>query len=108
MHRMAPFPSSLTFLGTRTFWQTDENMLEIPAKLMITPPLCRASPDIGHIYEENPALFAGDDDRVLAAFLVFERLRGDESFFAPYFDILPTPGSIADWTADELKELQHT
>jgi len=86
---------------------TDEHMLEIPTALMLSPPRARASPEIGHVFEENPALFAGDDDRVLAAYMVFERLRGADSFWAPYFDVLPMPGSIADWSVDELKELQH-
>lgn len=44
--------------------QTDEKMLCIPTKLMISPPQCLASPEIAHVYKENADMFRGDDDRV--------------------------------------------
>lgn len=40
-------------------------------------------------------------------FICYEMAKGPESFFAPYFDILPHPGSILDWNQEELNELQN-
>lgn len=36
-----------------------------------------------------------------------ERIAGPDSFWYPYLKILPYPGSIADWNAAELAELQN-
>ncbi len=44
---------------------------------------------------------------MLSVYLMHERLKGDASFWAPYLRVLPHPGSIADWTSEELAELQH-
>ncbi len=40
---------------------TDEKMLCIPISLMITPPLCRASPELAPVYEHSSMLFADND-----------------------------------------------
>lgn len=37
---------------------------------------------------------------------MIEYLRGKDSFYYPYFAILPPPGTILNWTEDEIKELQ--
>ena len=82
-------------------------MFEIPIKLMITPPLCRECADLKDVYEDNGVVFRGNDDLILSLFIMHELLKGDDSFWAPYFRILPHPGSIADWTPAELTELQN-
>ncbi len=45
--------------------------------------------------------------QVLSLYLMLEKLKGDASFWAPYLRILPTPGSISDWSVEQLNELQN-
>ena len=40
---------------------SDEKMLCIPIRLMICPPVCRASPELAPVYEHNSMLFADND-----------------------------------------------
>ena len=73
---------------------------------MISPPICRANPLIGHVFTENESFFKRDDDTMLAVFVMFEKERGEESFWHPYLAMLPWPCSLADWSSNELMELQ--
>ena len=43
---------------------------------------------------------------MLAVFVMFEKERGEESFWHPYLAMLPWPCSVADWSTKELAELQ--
>jgi histone-lysine N-methyltransferase SETD3 len=85
---------------------TNEPMLFVPENIMISPPICHANPLIGHVFTENPHFFARDDDTMLAVFVMFEKERGEESFWHPYLAMLPWPCSVADWSNSELDELQ--
>ena len=38
---------------------------------------------------------------------MYEKVKGSASFWAPYLNILPMPGSISDWDVGELNELQN-
>ena len=49
---------------------TDEPMMLVPKELMISPPRCRGDENIGHVFNDNPGMFHGEDDRVLAVFLM--------------------------------------
>uniref|UniRef100_K3X8I1 SET domain-containing protein n=1 Tax=Globisporangium ultimum (strain ATCC 200006 / CBS 805.95 / DAOM BR144) TaxID=431595 RepID=K3X8I1_GLOUD len=84
---------------------TNEPMLQIPEKLVISERRCWEDPRLKDILEANRDVFSRDDP-VLALFLVQEMLRGDDSFFEPYLSILPYPESIQDWSDDELAELR--
>lgn len=42
----------------------------------------------------------------LALFLMNEKVKGDDSFWAPYLRMLPRPLTICEWSPEELKELQ--
>lgn len=44
--------------------QTGEHMLVIPETLLLSPPRCRADPEIGHVFAENRDIFAGRTDYV--------------------------------------------
>ena len=85
---------------------TNEPMLFVPQNIMISPPVCHAHPELGPVFAKHKAFFARDDDTMLAVFVMYERARGVESFWHPYLDMLPWPGSVADWTHEELEELQ--
>ena len=82
-----------------------EPVCEVPAALLLSAPAARGS-EIGHVFEENPALFAAEDDRVLVVFLMYERLKGPRSFWAPWLATMPEPTSIELWSPSELSELQ--
>ena len=85
---------------------SNEPMLYVPENIMISPPICKANPLIGHVFTENDGFFKRDDDTMLAVFVMFEKERGLESFWHPYLSVLPWPCSVADWSPLELKELQ--
>ena len=85
---------------------TNEPMLYVPENIMISPPICKANPLIGHVFTENEDFFARDDDTMLAVFVMFEKERGHDSFWYPYLAMLPWPCSVADWSPTELNELQ--
>ena len=84
----------------------NEPMLYVPENIMISPPICRANPLIGRVFTENELFFARDDDTMLAVFVMFEKERGEASFWHPYLAMLPWPCSVADWSPTELSELQ--
>ena len=86
--------------------ETNEPIMYIPHKLLISPPVARASPDIGHIFIDNQSFFRGDDDLLLSTYIMYEESRGKESFWYPFLAMLPRPGSISDWTDEEMKEVQ--
>ena len=86
--------------------QTNEVMLEIPAKLMIGRRACEEHPVLGPVYIRCSAIFNHDEDMALALFLMYEHLQGSSSFWKPYIDILPDPGTICEWSMAELAELQ--
>ena len=103
------WPSSKTTSGIRgavalDTIETDEFMIEIPAKLMISPPNAFDS-DIGeYLLKSKDILY--DSDLVVVVFLMHELSKGKNSFYYPYINILPKPATVADWTDEELKTLQ--
>ena len=92
-------------IATETI-ETNEPIMWIPHKLLISPPVARSSSLIGHIFTDHERFFHGDDDLLLATYIMFEESRGSDSFWYPFLAMLPRPGSVSDWSADEMKELQ--
>ena len=86
--------------------ETNEPIMYIPHKLLISPPVARASPDIGHIFIEHQTFFRGNDDLLLSTYIMYEESRGTKSFWYPFLAMLPRPGSISDWTKEEMEEVQ--
>lgn len=82
-------------------------MVIIPKTLFISEETCYESQDLADIYRNHPNLFTRDD-HVLSLFLMHEKLKKNESFFAPYLKILPQPNNLTSWTDQELEELQHS
>jgi hypothetical protein len=50
--------------------ETNEHMLCIPVRLMITPPFCRTRSDLRDVFAENLNLFRADDDMVSSVVVV--------------------------------------
>jgi len=45
-------------------------------------------------------------DMLLTVYIMSEVLKGEESFYAPYLNILPDPGSIIQWSEAQLGQLE--
>ena len=82
---------------------TNEPMIEIPAHMMMSPPVAFAS-DIGVYLRQNKDILKSD--LLLTIFIMSERSKGSESFFHPFLQILPEPGTIASWLDEDLLHLQ--
>jgi hypothetical protein len=83
---------------------TNDYILEIPHVLMMTPLHAFEEPSIGHILFENKSILHGDT--LLAVFIMCEVLKGRDSFYYPYLNILPEPQSVCGWSESEVCELQ--
>ena len=67
---------------------SNEAILYIPNKLIISEQGARES-EIAEIFQNHDNLFVGNVDRdhnVLCTFVMFERLKGPQSFWHPYFE----------------------
>ena len=43
---------------------------------------------IGHLFDNHDALFVTNNDRdtqIMTVYLIYEKLKGNESFYFPYF-----------------------
>lgn len=83
--------------------QTNEHMVIIPEKLMLTPVAAESS-EIGPLLQAESSHLRGDD--TLTMFLLHELAKGPASFYHPYLSILPEPVTILHWTEPELAQLQ--
>ena len=103
------FPSTNTVSGIRgaiaiETIETDEVMMEIPFKLLMCEIHALRDPIIGELLARNNHIIQGDT--LLAVYIMYEFLKGSNSFYWPVLDILPPPGTISDWELGELDELQ--
>lgn len=60
---------------------------------------------------DNSDLFndkqAGDAEfNIIATYLIYEKLKGEESFFKPYFDIIERSYTMYDWTEEEVAKTE--
>ena len=60
---------------------------------------------IGPILRKNETLLRGD--LLLTLYIMYELSKGEESFYFPYLSILPEPGSVSQWTDEQLRGLQN-
>jgi hypothetical protein len=77
----------------------------VPKELMISPVHCRQSKTIGHVFRENYSLLRQDDPSI-TLMLMHEKLKGDQSFWFPFLQMMPHPETISEWTDTDLDELQ--
>ena len=82
---------------------TDEAMISIPGHLMMSPPIAYMS-DIGSYLRQNKDILK--TDLLLSVFIMSERSKDKESFFYPFLQILPEPGTISSWPDSDLIQLQ--
>lgn len=83
----------------------DQDVLFIPASMIISSNTVRTSDDSDH--KQLFKLFQ-DEQELITAFILFERAKGEDSFWKPYFDVLPDYiPNLGHCSAEELEGLQH-
>ena len=83
---------------------SDEVMMEIPIKLMMSPNSAFDDELIGKKLQMSQDILRGDI--LLAVYIMSEILKGEGSFYHPFLAILPESGSIIQWTDSQLGMLQ--
>lgn len=81
-----------------------ESMVNIPERLIMSPPQAALLDDIGPAFREFATLLKNDNG--LAIYIMREMLLKEKSFFWPYLRILPQPYTIEHWSAADQSELQ--
>ena len=84
----------------------------IPNKLIVSTHKVKRS-ILGTIIEENSDLFDNDitndaDFNILALFVMFEYLKGKDSFFHPMFQVSDQSHSIISWNEEDLKLVEES
>lgn len=86
----------------------EEKMLCIPSKLLISPPNALKT-TIAHVFKDPRSFprrsFGAEEITVM---LMHEKLLGKASFYHPYIDVLPNPGTVEKWSAKDLAEFQDS
>ncbi|CAG9320802.1 unnamed protein product [Blepharisma stoltei] len=102
---------------------TDAGIVGALAKIDITP--CKAflfipysitinlfkarKSEIAHIFQEHNYWFQTHprgDDHIMWTYIIYEKLKGAESFWFPYFETIKSMESVIDWDETEILELQ--
>ena len=81
-------------------------MMYIPKELMLSLEVACNCPVVGNVISEMASIFAHDEDKSIALYMMSECTRGKDSFWYPYFNIIGKPMSVSDWSEVELNELQ--
>ena len=85
-----------------------ETICYIPNKLLISTETARNS-EIAEIFRVHPDVFLANEDRdfnVLVVFLMYERSKGPESFWHPYFETVQLVDLPALWEDEDIEKLQ--
>lgn len=103
------WPSNDTMSGIRgaiatSDIETNEVMFTIPKSLMMNPETAFSDPEMGRTFQDSQDILRGD--LLLTMFVVYEITKGENSFFAPFLDMLPVPDPCTMWTAEECEMLQ--
>ena len=78
----------------------------IPNKCIISTEHARASP-IGHLYDMHDALFVCNNDSdtfILLVYLIYERLKGNDSFYHPYLELMDSTLHTTYWPEDTIEK----
>lgn len=83
---------------------TNEEILEIPFPLMISPIHAFQDEFIGQALKESLNILQGDF--LLTIYLMSEINKNNLSFYYPYLNIIPHTPCLSEWSDSELLELQ--
>lgn len=82
--------------------------LFVPHRLIISEGIVKKS-EINCIIQKHPEIYKAHYDAeylILATFIFYERLKGEKSFWHPYFQIINFSDIPMLWNEDEIDELQ--
>ena len=84
--------------------------LYVPQELQINKHTIKArAPELWEVYEKHPEIFKKHYDSEylrLIVFVYYEMLKGDQSFYHPYFAVISETDLPMTWSEDELTEFQ--
>jgi len=88
----------------------EEVLYSAPSKMLLSTKKAFYS-DIQKVFYENPSIFGRhhgpSEDNILIAYILYEMGKGKESFWYPYFQVLPKDTDILrDWDYVDIAELQ--
>ena len=78
----------------------------IPNKCIISTEHARASP-IGHLFESHDNLFVCNNDRdtsILLVYIIYEKLKGQESFYYEYFEMIDATMHATYWPEEVIEK----
>ena len=86
----AIFGEDLRGVRVREDLARNEPIMYIPNKCIISP--CHAKDsDIGYLFDSHDNLFEANAEReqnMIIVYMMYERAKGEESFYHPYFEIM--------------------
>lgn len=83
--------------------EPNEAFVYVPNKLIVSVEAARKS-ELSDVFRSHDALFVSNIDRdyfILVVFVLFERTKGDKSFWHPYFEAV-NPGSYTSLWPDNV------
>lgn len=83
--------------------------LALPNKLFMNVEKLMAIPELAKIIKENEATFSEkdcleNDIKKLTLWVMYEKNKGEKSFWFPYFDIIDESYTILSWTDQEMQQ----
>jgi hypothetical protein len=100
------------YIGTQATEEIgpNETIISVPQKLLLTANIVETS-ELREVILQHPELFSRQhpwhEDLRLIAYLLHEKAKGERSFWAPFFAVLPQDcDSVLAWSDAELAELQ--
>ena len=84
----------------------NEPLIYIPNKCIISTEHARVSP-IGHLFDSHDNLFVCNNDRdtsILLVYICYERLKGEESFYHPYFEMIESTLHATYWPEEVIEK----
>lgn len=85
-------------------------LCSVPFTVCLTPAKSNNA-ELRPVFHRFPKVFEEGKRRWqemrLSVFLMREKIKGRDSFYSPYIDILPDPETLADWSEAELSLLKN-
>lgn len=100
------FGKDLQGIRLRDDLASNEACIYVPTKCIISRLHALQSP-IGHLFESHDALFVTNFDRdstILAVYLMYEKMKGEESFYHPYLQVLDHMDPTCYWPEEILEK----
>lgn len=112
VHPSLDFPAAfgaegLHGIAAKCAISSSKAFLFVPYRICIG--LQAANKALAHVFDAFPRVFHDHkykNEFRLHAFIISEKLKGEQSFYYPYLRMLKNPEILVDWSEDEIRELQ--